>query len=196
MLLTPRPADITTHEQNILWSFAQLKTALAAATVSAEYPKQVIESQGYYASEIVSIQEIASVDGGPRHILRVLMPVSPDYYGSSNPVWKFAKSIAPGGDIGMNGLLIPGSTDRFRFNRTVNGGSVERLQAGSTTWVNVGQSGSFNATVYGSDGKLYSSHSQGAYYSLDLSINPLTFVSITAAQYTAAIANPQSPIVL
>jgi len=196
MLLTPRPPEIITHEQNILWSFAQIKTALAAAAAAPEYPKQVIEAMGFFASEVVSIQEISSVDGGPRHVLRVLMPVTPDYYGSSNPVWKFAKSIAPGGEIGMNGLLIPGTTDRFRFNRSVNSGCVERLQSGSTTWVNVGQSGSFSGAVYGSDGKLYASHSQGAFYSLDLATNPLTFISINATQYAAAVATPQIPIVL
>lgn len=196
MLLTPRPPDILSHEQNILWSFAQIKTALAAAAVSIDYPKQIIEAQGYYASEVISIQEIASVDGGPRHILRILMPVTPQYYGSSNPVWTFSKPIAPGGEIGMNGLLIPGTTDRFRFNRAVNAGCVERLLDGSTSWTNVGQSGSFSAAVYASDGKLYAVHSQGAYYSLDLSVNPLTFASITAAQYAAATANPRSPIAL
>jgi hypothetical protein len=94
MLLTATPPGITTHEQNILWSLSELRKQLYSQSTSTAHPHQVIEAQGYYPSDVVAIQEIRSVDGGSRHVLRVLMPVSPDYYGSASPVWTFAGEIA------------------------------------------------------------------------------------------------------
>lgn len=192
MLLSSRPSEITTHEQNILWSFSQLKTKLAASSASTAYPLQITEAQGYYPSEIVSVQEIASVDGGPRHVLRILMPVSPEYYGSPIPVWRFAKSIAGGGGIGMDGFLIPGSTDRFRFNPVAANGSLEKLAGGTTTWSNIGGSNELLSIHYGLDGTFYTAGRDGKNYSV--STSSLAFTLITAAAYAAAIASPQGPI--
>lgn len=191
MLMTPRPLDITTHEENILWSFTQIKTNLSAATISTQYPKQIIEAQGYYASEVVSVQEISSVDGGPRHILRILMPVVPAYYGSSNPVWKFVRSIIGGGGVGMEGFLIPGGTDRFRLN-TTGSGAFERLPGGSATWVNLGGSFDVLSVHYALDGKFYTSGKDGKNYSV--SPTTLEFTLVTPAAYAVAISSPPGPI--
>lgn len=90
MLLTTRPAAVTTHEENLLWSFTEL---LRASNSSGAAPTQVTEANGFYPSDVLTTTPIRTVDGGYRHILRVLMPVSPLYYGSSTPVWDFAGNI-------------------------------------------------------------------------------------------------------
>ena len=90
MLLTPRPTTVTTHEENLMWSFTEL---LRGQNQSGTAPVQITESNGYYPSDILTATPIRSVDGGYRHILRILMPVSPLSYGSSTPVYEFAGNI-------------------------------------------------------------------------------------------------------
>ena len=187
MLLTPLPTDVTTHEQNILWSFTKLKTALAAATLSVTNPKQVIESQGYYASEIISIQEIASVDGGPRHILRILMPVKPEYYGSSNPVWKFAGVIV-GGTIGLEGVNIPARSDgvKVRFNNA----AIEKSTDGGSSWSVWGGLSINTLEAYiASDGRLYIKSVNGYSYVSTYGVYGLDDVT---SGYPAIAAAPTS----
>lgn len=90
MLLTPRPVSVDTHEENILWSVAELIKAQAA---SGTLPLQITEQGGYFASDVISVLPIRSVDGGYRHVIRILMPVNPGYYGSNIPVWEFVGQI-------------------------------------------------------------------------------------------------------
>lgn len=90
MLLTTKPASVDTHEENIIWSVAQLLMAQAA---SGTLPLQVTEQGGYYASDVISVTPIRTVDGGFRHVVRVLMPVNPGFYGSNIPVWEFVGQI-------------------------------------------------------------------------------------------------------
>lgn len=90
MLLTTRPSEITTHEQNIAWSISQLIQAQATATT---LPPKVIEAEGYFPSDIIAVTPIRTVDGGYRHVMRVLMPVNPAFYGASIPVWRFVGDI-------------------------------------------------------------------------------------------------------
>ena len=90
MLLTPKPASVDTHEENILWSVAELMKAQAA---SGTLPLQITEQGGYFASDVISVLPIRTVDGGYRHVIRILMPVNPGDYGSNIPVWEFVGQI-------------------------------------------------------------------------------------------------------
>ena len=90
MLLTPKPASVDTFEENISWSVAQLIMAQAA---SGTLPLQITEQGGYFASDVISVLPIRTVDGGYRHVIRILMPVNPGYYGSNIPVWEFVGQI-------------------------------------------------------------------------------------------------------
>ena len=90
MLLTTRPATVLTHEENLMWSFTEL---VRAQNSSGTAPTQITEANGYYPSDVLTSTPIRTVDGGYRHVLRVLMPVSPLYYGSTTPVFKFAGNI-------------------------------------------------------------------------------------------------------
>lgn len=90
MLLTPRPSEVTTHEMNILWSVATLIQAQANSTTP---PPRIIEAEGYFPSDIISVTPIRTVDGGYRHVTRLLMPVNPAFYGSAIPVWRFVGDI-------------------------------------------------------------------------------------------------------
>lgn len=90
MLLTPKPASVTTHERNILWSVAAL---IGAQASSGLLPPKIIEADGYFPADIVQVTPIRTVDGGYRHVVRVLMPVNPAFYGSTIPVWEFVGDI-------------------------------------------------------------------------------------------------------
>lgn len=90
MQLTPKPLSVDTHEENILWSTAELIKAQAASGV---LPLQITEQGGYYASDVISVTPIRTVDGGYRHVVRILMPVNPGFYGSNIPVWEFVGQI-------------------------------------------------------------------------------------------------------
>ena len=136
MLLTPKPATVLTHEQNILWSASELRKTLVSQPSNDTAPRKIIEAEGYYASDTISIQEITPPASTPRHVVRLLMPIAPGYYGASQPVWEFAGTLALGMDvpIGPGGLLIPDRTEKIRFNPTIANGTIERMQATETSW--------------------------------------------------------------
>lgn len=90
MLLTPKPLSVDTHEENIMWSVAELVKAQAASGV---LPLQITEQGGYYPSDTISAVPIRTVDGGYRHVVRILMPVNPGFYGSNIPVWEFVGQL-------------------------------------------------------------------------------------------------------
>lgn len=90
MLLTPKPASVTTHEENIMWSVCSL---ISAQANSGLQPPRIIEADGYFASDIVQVTPIRTVDGGYRHVIRLLMPVNPAFYGAAIPVWEFVGDI-------------------------------------------------------------------------------------------------------
>lgn len=90
MILTPRPATVTTHERNIIWSVSSLIGVQAASGLQ---PPKIVEADGYYGSDIVQVTPIRTVDGGYRHVVRVLVPVNPAFYGSNIPVWEFVGDI-------------------------------------------------------------------------------------------------------
>lgn len=95
MIIGTIPPSIATMEQLITWGISELRRELSEANPTAQYPAKITEAQGYFPSDVIAIQEVSTVDGGSRHILRVLMPVSPAYYGASAPVHEFCGLILP-----------------------------------------------------------------------------------------------------
>lgn len=95
MVIGTIPADIATKEALLVWTVAEMRKEIMQATPTAQYPQTITEAQGYFPSDVISIQEIKTVDGGSRHILRVLMPVNPAYYGASQSVYQFAGLMLP-----------------------------------------------------------------------------------------------------
>ena len=136
MLLTSKPVNVLTHEQNILWSVSELRKVLVSQPLNDTVPRKIIEAEGYYASDTISIQEITPPASNPRHVVRLLMPIAPGYYGASQPVWEFAGTLSLGLDtpIGPGGILIPDRTEKIRFNSVIAGGTIERMQATETAW--------------------------------------------------------------
>lgn len=90
MLLTTRPATVTTHERNIVWS---VSTLIAAQANSGLQPPKIIEADGYFPSDIIQVSPIRTIDGGYRHVTRILVPVNPAFYGAAIPVWEFVGDI-------------------------------------------------------------------------------------------------------
>jgi hypothetical protein len=90
MLLGTKPATVTTHERNIIWSAA---TLIGTQASSGLLPPKIIEAEGYFPSDIIQITPIRTVDGGYRHVVRLLMPVNPAFYGAAIPVWEFTGDI-------------------------------------------------------------------------------------------------------
>ena len=141
MLLTPKPASVLTHEQNILWSTSELRKILVSQPVNDTAPRKIIEAEGFYASDVISIQEITPPESTPRHVVRLLMPIAPGYYGASQPVWEFSGVLALGTDtpIGLLGLKTPHFDSRLRYNPTGVGpagtpGIIERKLGGEPEW--------------------------------------------------------------
>lgn len=90
LLPSSRPASIDTHEENIVWSVAELMKAQAS---SGTLPLQITEQAGYFPGDTISATPIRTVDGGYRHVIRILMPVNPGFYGSNIPVWEFVGQL-------------------------------------------------------------------------------------------------------
>lgn len=90
MLLGTKPATVTTHERNIIWSVA---TLIGTQASSGLLPPKIIEAEGYFPSDIIQVSPIRTVDGGYRHVVRLLMPVNPAFYGAAIPVWEFTGDI-------------------------------------------------------------------------------------------------------
>lgn len=95
MVIGTIPPDIATKEQLLVWVVSEIRADIAANSPTATYPAKITEAQGYYPSDVISIQEISTIDGGDRHILRILMPVDPAYYGASNPVYQYCGLLRP-----------------------------------------------------------------------------------------------------
>lgn len=197
MLLTPRPTDIATHEQNILWSVAELRKILVAQPDNAIAPRKIVEAEGYFASDVISIQEISPPASYPRHVVRLLMPIAPGYYGSSLPVWKFVGALALGLDvpIGMDGILIPNRLERIRLNPAIANGTIERKDLELGTWSNAwGGSAGIEFAYFVPSGPLYGIWMR----QVDTYPNRYhqnvpgvwTWSNNTVAEYDAAIATP------
>ena len=126
-----------------MWSARELRKALLVSPDNLLAPKKVIEAEGYYASDVISIQEISPPIGPPRHIIRILVPVNPEYYGASQPVWEFAGALALGLDtpIGLLGLRTPNFDSQLRYNPVGVGqagtpGIIERKLGTEPEWNN------------------------------------------------------------
>ena len=90
MLLTPKPGSVAKHEQNILWSYAEI---CRRQNESGFLPDRIIETEGFFASDVMNLTPIHTIDGGYRQILRILLPVNPGYLGASIPIWEFVGDI-------------------------------------------------------------------------------------------------------
>lgn len=90
MLLTTRPSTVTTHERNIIWSICSLISAQANSGLA---PGKIIEADGYFESDLIQVTPIRTVNGGYRHVVRILVPVNPAFYGAALPVWEFVGDI-------------------------------------------------------------------------------------------------------
>ena len=141
MLLTLKPASVLTHEQNILWSASELRQTLVSQPENDTAPRKLIEAEGYYASDVISVHEIFPPAGKPRHVIRLLVPIEPGYYGASQPVWNFAGALALGLDtpIGLIGLRTPYFDSQLRYNPTGVGpagtpGIIERKLGVEPQW--------------------------------------------------------------
>lgn len=186
---SPRPISVTTHEQNIAWSFSELLKELESPTLSdTVFPIQITESMGYYPSDVISVQPVRTVDGGYRHIYRLLMPVAAASYSGSKPIWEFIKSLAPGvSSIGLMGAIIPGTADRVRYNPAVYSGTVELLTG--SEWINPSNGRNIAHAWIGSDLKVYTRTTQGEFYSLSSSSWNAGYVAITEIVYRTEIKN-------
>ena len=197
MLLTTRPAEITTHEQNILWSVSQLRQILVSQPDNTIAPRKIIEAEGYYASDVISIQEISPPASIPRHVVRVLMPVVPGYYGATQPVWNFAGTIALALDvqIGLVGIDAPGKNVKIRLNQDVNTGTIQRFDITTSTWLTTtgasGGNSEIDRAYMTTDGVLWVLFDlpDGTYQTNALG-SVWAWPAITKAQYDAAIARP------
>ena len=124
---------------------------------------QVIEAQGFYASEVLSVTPIRTVDGGDRHIVRLLLPVSADFYGASRPVWEFSSDVlGGGGGVGLDGVFIPTTTTKVRYNPDINNGIVEVLNG--TVWTNIAGGSNVRVAFIGVDKNIYIKVTDGTYY--------------------------------
>jgi hypothetical protein len=141
MLLTPKPSTVLTHEQNILWSVAAILERLSTRPENPKTPLKLTESEGYYPSDVVSVTPINTKDGGARHVVRLLIPVSGEYYGSSSPVWMFATNMASD-SVGLVGFFVPAKSWTIRLNPSVNNGAIQRLNTDGTWWTGAGSAGS------------------------------------------------------
>ncbi len=162
MLLGTKPSSVLTHEQNIAWSLSEIIKELENPSLSnAPFPLQVTESQGYYPSEVISVQPVRTVDGGFRHIYRILMPISAASYSGSKAVWDCVGSIAPGmSRVGSVGVIIPGKTDRVRFSP--ENGIMEYLNG--SVWTKVSTGANMRHGWIGGDSNLYVKVADGTYY--------------------------------
>jgi hypothetical protein len=73
-----------------MWSLTEL---IKAQHSSGTAPTQITEANGYYPSDVITCTPIRTVDGGYRQVVRILMPMSPLYFGSSTPAYEFAGNI-------------------------------------------------------------------------------------------------------
>lgn len=203
MLLTPKPNTVLTHEQNIMWSISVLRGMLNSQPVNTTAPRKIVEAEGFYASDVISIQDINPPADDPHQVLRILMPVTPDYYGSSRPVWEFAGNLALSTDfrIGMNGLKLPDFDAQLRYSPTGVGsanvvGVIERKLSAETIWSSTwsGTSGGVAEAYYVINGPLTGLWiKQSSTY--NNSINRMTpgiwtYGAQTQAELTVAIAQP------
>jgi hypothetical protein len=176
---------------------SELRKALTSKPSNSKAPRRVVETEGYYASDIVSAQEAPGPDGLTRLICRVLIPVSPDYFGSASPLWNFAGTV--GLDltipIGMDGIVIPGTSTKIRLNESVDRGAFEFLDTGTTNPLWGSKFGTDTEVAYLVPNGL----DAGVWCHLDPSYNtwhkfplvgPRVFTNHTEVQFNAAIATP------
>jgi len=92
MLLSPLPPGILTNERAVMFYYSALRTQAVSGGFAIP---SLVEYPGYAPSEMLSHNEISTVDAGYVHALRLLIPVNPAFYGASSPVWEYSGVIVP-----------------------------------------------------------------------------------------------------
>lgn len=146
MKLSVTPPTVLEHEQNILYSISEIRKMLASQPINDVCPRRVIESEGYAGSDVANIQEILCPDGVTRLVARVLIPVDRAWMGAAAPIWTFAGKVALGLDsnLGMNGMIVPGSSFRVRYNPGLSNGATQHMDITAVNPV-------WDSAVWGSD---------------------------------------------
>lgn len=186
MRLTPIDPTVLTHEQAIIFHFVKLiheKTRLSLDL-------RLTESEGYYSSQQISIQTVSTVDAGECHVLRIVIPVRANYYGSSSPVWNYADEVIENLG-GLDGFYVPTTFTKVRYTDTISNGVVQyRLR--DKTWVSYGTLTGITSAFIGPAVALYAV-SAGAYYRFISGVST-SWVSIPLAEYNTALQSSQSII--
>ena len=186
MRLTPFDSTVLTHEQGIMFHFAKL----IAEKTRLGIDLRLTESEGYYSSQQISVQTVSTVDAGDCHILRIVIPVRANYYGSALSVWQFAEEIIENLG-GLDGYYIPTTFTKVRLNPQISNGVVQ-YRASDKTWVSYGTLTSVSGAFIGPSLTLYAV-SNGTYYKF-VSGNSSSWTGITQADYNAALQTAQAVI--
>lgn len=186
MRLVPFDATVTTHEQGIIFHFCKL----IAEKTRLNLDLRLTESEGYYASQQISVQQVSTVDAGPCHVFRIVIPVRENFYGASSSVWTFADEVIENLG-GLDGFYIPTTFTKVRFNADISSGVVQ-YRLPTKTWVSYGTLTGIASAFIGPAVTLYAI-SAGAYYRF-ISGTSTSWVSITQSEYTTASQSSQSII--
>lgn len=186
MRLVPFDPTVLTHEQGIIFHFCKL----IAEKTRLNLDLRLTESEGYYASQQISVQQVNTVDAGPCHVFRIVIPVRENFYGAASSVWTFADEVIENLG-GLDGFYIPTTFTKVRLNADISGGVVQ-YRLPSKIWVNYGTLTAITAAFIGPAITLYAM-SAGAYYKF-ISGTSTSWVSILLAEYNTASQSSQSII--
>lgn len=186
MRLTPIDVTVLTHEQAIIFHFVKL----IAEKTRLNLDLRLTESEGYYSSQQISVQTVSTVDAGECHVLRIVIPVRPNYYGAASSVWNFAEEIIENLG-GMDGFYIPTTFTKVRLNPQLSSGVIQYRML-DKTWVTYGSLNSISAAFIGPAVTLYAV-SAGVYYKFISGVST-SWVSILLVEYNNALQSSQSII--
>lgn len=180
MKLSLIPNDVLTNEAAIVYLIGEF---LREQEYQGIEPK-AIEAEGFYASNFISVTPIDSVDAGHLHVIRIMVPVSKNYYGDNLPTYQSAgemfKSLP-----GMNGILIPGSLNMVRFNPSIANGTVE-FKTPTGNWTQIGTGSNLVAAWIGADRNIYGRNPEGDMFSASPSPSSIWNV-VTLTNFTSQV---------
>ena len=184
MRLVAFDASVLTHEQAILFHYSKLIEERNRLGLDL----RLTEAEGYYSSQQLSVQLVDTVDAGPCHVIRFVIPVRANFYGAASPVWQFADEIIENLG-GLDGFYVPTTFTKVRRNSTVSGGVIQYRDT-SKTWITLGTVLGITAAFIGPLTTLYGMVGT-VYYKWVLGTSTAWAV-ILAAEYTAAQTNAKS----
>ena len=184
MRLTPNDPSVVTHEQQIMFSVCKLIAEKSRLGLDL----RLTESEGYYSSQQISVQVVPTVDAGECHVIRVVIPVRSNFYGSASPVWNFADEIIENLG-GLDGFYVPTTFTKVRLNPSISAGVVQ-YRLPDKNWVNYGTLTGISTAFIGPSLTLYS-QSGSAYYKYILG-QSTSWVSCSNSDFVAAFNSTQS----